>query len=94
MTTRKCKASVMLFRGNTNIEFKTRAKTKNGILRACGHAIARQLHDDAIDVWGIEVDWPESTTPFKTRYFSIKTFADHDVVFEAAHDELFNIMYA
>ena len=91
---RNCKASVMTLYGNTNIEFKTRAKTKGGILRACGKAIARQLHDDAIDVWGIEVDWPESETPFKTRYITLKNFADHDTVFKAAHDELFEVMYA
>ena len=91
---RNCKASVMTFCGNTNIEFKTRAKTKGCILRACGRAIARQLHDDAIDVHGIEVEWPESETPFKTKYIALKSFADSDTVFRAAHDELFEVMYA
>lgn len=92
--TRHCEASVMLLNGNTTINFTTRANTEDGILKACGKAIARQLRDDAIMVYGIKYDYPESTDPFKWRHISVGMLnRKESVLMNALKNELFDVMY-
>lgn len=86
----KCKASVMLYMvkpgdpGNTSIEFETHATTREGVMRAAGRELWKQLGHNPIDVWGIKCGH-EDENPMSGKYVSINSFTDHDVVFDEYH---------
>lgn len=75
-----------------SVTFKSRAKTRNGLLRTLGREIARQVGDDAIAVHYIEEC---GVSPFGHKPIKRPTMAEEiDVVFPALRDELFNLRYS
>ena len=92
MGVKKCHASVMMIRGYTSIDFKTKANTRLGILKAAGRAIARQLGDDALEV--SYISYKTGTPNPWSKEFIEPTIRENQVVFRAAHDELFELLYA
>lgn len=87
-----CHAEVMMIRGHRFIDFDTRANTHCGILRAAGKAIARQLGDDAIEV--CYLSYKTGTPNPWSKETIVPTWSDNRKIFESAHDELFNLLYA
>lgn len=89
---KKYKASGMRFsRGWWDIEFASRAKTKRGLLRALGKAIARQVGDDAISVNALFL------MPGKQSFFHRRipiSVTEEQYMHQITHDELFEVMYA
>ncbi len=88
-----CHADVMMLRGHSFIDFDTRANTRAGILKAAGVAIARQLGDDAIGLCYLSYK-TGTPTPWSKEFIEPTLWEDMNIVFKAAHDELFNLRYA
>ena len=77
----KCTASVMLYpSGNKSIGFETHATTKDGVLKATGRELWKQLGHDPISVWGIKCG-KENENPMSGKFVSVGLFKEHDVIF-------------
>lgn len=89
----KYKASIMTmtYPRNATIEFTSRARTHDGVLRALAKAIARELHDDAIAVRALFV-YPDGKDFGFMKLVPISMGDEHQV-FLYVRDALFDLMY-
>lgn len=78
------------------VQFTSSAKTRKGVLRALGKAIARQVGDDAIHVNHMMVRDGQAKGYSLNSWHSFGhiTYSEENYVFEVCHDELFNLRYA
>lgn len=76
---------------------KTSAKTKRGICKALGRAVADQLETDAFEVTGrllmLEHGTPKNHTLNELRNGPAISGADERAIVDAAQDRLFDIRY-
>lgn len=76
---------------------KTSAKTKRGICKALGKAVADQLNTDAFEVVGrlmtLEHGTPKNHSLNELRNGPTISGADERVIVDAAQDRLFDIRY-
>lgn len=76
---------------------KTSAKTKRGICKALGRAVADQLGTDAFMVTGrlmqLEHGTPKNHSLNELRNGPVITCADERAIVDAAQDRLFDIRY-
>ena len=89
----KYRASVMTmtYPRHADIYFESKAKTHDGILRALGKAIAKEVRDDAIAVNSLFVENPDSTLKFMKK-IPLSSGDEHQV-FLYTKDALFDLMY-
>ena len=93
-TTYTAHCSTLSYPRHASFEFESAAKTRNGILRAAGRAIARNLRDDAIGLDCLSYHVDDGELPRHIATIKPTMWEDMHIVFKAAKDELFNIMYA
>ena len=92
------------FRVNTNygpriIVAQTAAKTRTGVLRALGVAVARQCHTDIMEVTGggclLYMDGVSKNHPINAfRRAQNITKGEEHYIWQACHDEMAEILYA
>lgn len=78
------------------VQFTSSAKTRKGVLRALGKAIARQVGDDVIYVHYMMVRDGQAKGYNLAAWHTYPklSYSEESYVFKVCHDELFNLRYA